>query len=182
MEAIDKSAIIGKRDEDLQGAPIGEEHQGRDGRGVQNMASGIAARFTAADAVRVFNANFLDYDFSRLWVLKTLHPDGASCPGCGEIVPEKREGRFWQCKRVICGDCRKYFTALTGTFLSGGQQDFRTIILLAVLIGLGVRSGQISSIVGMSEDSIRIWRRKFMAPGVDNDLNGEMRKDGHCRP
>lgn len=163
MEGIDKPAIIGSRDEDLQGAPIDEQHPGRDGRGVQNMASGIAARFTAADAVHVFNANFLDYEFSRLWVLKTLHPDGGRCPGCGEIIPEKSQERFWQCKRVICWNCGKYFSALTGTFLSGCQQDFRTIILLAVLIGLGVPGGQISSIVRMSEDSIRIWRRKFMA-------------------
>ena len=163
MEGIDKPAIIGSRDEDPRGAPIGEEHKGRYGRVVQNMASGVAARFTAADVVRVFNANFLDYEFSRLWVLKTLHPDGGRCPGCGEIVPEKSRGVFWRCGRVKCRHCGKYFTGLTGTFLSGCQQDFRTIILLAVLIGLGVPSGQISSIVRMSEDSIRIWRRKFMA-------------------
>ena len=163
MEAIDNPAIIGERDEDFQSAPIDEEHPSRDGRGAQNMASGIAARFSAADAVRVFHANFLDYEFSRLWVLKTLHPDGARCPVCGEFIPEKSRGVFWRCGRVKCWHCGKYFTGLTGTFLSGCQQDFRTIVLLAVLIGLGVPNGKISSIVGMSEDSIRIWRRKFMA-------------------
>lgn len=161
MEAIDKPAIIGERDEDLQGAPIGEEHKGRDGSGNQKMVSGISARFTAADVVRVFNANFLDYEFARLWVLKTLHPEGAKCPGCNATVPEKSEGRFYQRERLLCWFCGKYFTALTGTFLSGCHQDFRTVILLAVLVGLGVHNGDISKITGMSEDSIRIWRRKL---------------------
>lgn len=121
-----------------------------------------AGMFSARDVLEVFNVNFLDYEFARMWVLKRLHPDGTHCPGCG-IPPLSNEfmQRFWQGKRMRCPQCGKYFTALTGTFLSGCHLDFRGVILLAVLLALGIHDKQIAAIVEMSSENVRLWRKKF---------------------
>ncbi|HSW38051.1 MAG TPA: hypothetical protein VLL97_01000 [Acidobacteriota bacterium] len=119
--------------------------------------------FAPTDVLAVFNVNFLDYDFSRIWILKRLHPSGAHCPGCGAAVPENKLQRFWSNRRISCRACGKYFTALTGTFIAGCQLDFRGLVLLALLLALGVHDKQIAAIVGMSAENVRLWRRKFMA-------------------
>ena len=118
-------------------------------------------RFTPADVLEVFDVNFLDYDFSRMWVLKRLHPNGAYCPGCGAALPENKLQRFWSNQRISCRACGKYFTALTGTFVGCCQLDFRGLVLLSVLLALGVHDRKIAAIVGMSRDNVRLWRRKF---------------------
>ena len=117
--------------------------------------------FTPADVLQVFNAAFLDYEFSRIWILKRLHPAGAFCPRCGEVVPDHKLQRFWSAGRLSCRTCGKFFTALTGTFIAGCQLDFRNLMLLSVLIALGVGDKQISTIVGMCPDNVRLWRYKF---------------------
>jgi len=117
--------------------------------------------FTPGEILKVFNANFLDYEFARLWILKRLHPHGAHCPGCGAAVPAKKLRRFWANGRIRCGECGKYYTALTGTFISGCQIDFRGLMLLSVLIALGVHDGQIAAIVGMGHENVRLWRLRF---------------------
>ena len=117
--------------------------------------------FTPADVLEIFNVNFLDNEFAMRWILKRLHPDGAHCPGCGAAVPEKKLQRFWYNQRISCPDCRKYFTALTGTFVSGCQLDFGGMVLLALLLALGVHDKQIAAIVCMSAENVRLWRIKF---------------------
>jgi len=131
------------------------------------MSAGV---FTPSDALSVFNANFLDYEFSRIWVLKRLHPDGAHCPGCGAEIAESQLQRFWSNGRLACRKCGKYFTALTGTFISGSQLDFRNIILLAVLLALRVTDRDIVKITRMSAENIRLWRRRFIAIEAFPDL------------
>lgn len=122
-----------------------------------------AGVFTPADALSVFNAHFMDYEFSRIWILKRLHPDGAHCPGCGADVPENKLQRFWSNGRMACRQCGKYFTALTGTFISGSQLDFRNIILLAVLLALRIPARQIAEMTNMSAENVRLWEIKFAA-------------------
>jgi transposase-like protein len=70
---------------------------------------------------------------------------------------------FWDCKRIKCGGCGKYFTALTDTFLSGSHMSFREIILLAFLLGLNVADKQIAAVMKMSQENIRLWRHRFEA-------------------
>ena len=118
--------------------------------------------FTPSDALEVFNANFLDYEFSRIWVLKRLHPDGAHCPGCAAPIPDHKLQRFWSNGRLACRKCGKYFSALTGTFIAGCQIDFRNLVLMAVFLALGVHDSKIATITGMSAENVRLWRRKFM--------------------
>jgi transposase-like protein len=142
MEVVETMTISGRDHEDLRATT---------GRG----------RFAPNDVLAVFNVNFMDYDFARLWILKRLHPDGAHCPGCGLPVADKSLQRFWSNGRLSCRECGKYFTALTGTFLAGCHLDYRGVILLAVLLTLGVHDKQIAAIVGTSAENVRLWRIKF---------------------
>lgn len=121
--------------------------------------------FDIADVIRDFKKKFLNEETCREWVLKRLHPDGAFCPGCGVAVPEKSLQRFWMSERLKCCQCEKFFTALTGTFLSGCQLDYREVILLAVLLSPDINDKTIAEILDMSSANVRIWRNKFEAMG-----------------
>lgn len=118
----------------------------------------------------VFGANFFDRDVCRQWVINRLHASGTNCPECGAAIPEKFHDRFWSGERIKCG-CGKFFTALTGTFLSGCSLDFREVILLAVLLYLGVGNKQIAEFLKMTPESIRLWRQKFEAFDAIEKLN-----------
>jgi len=121
--------------------------------------------FDINDVLYDFRANFLNEIACREWVLKRLHPAGAYCPACGVAVPEKSLQRFWMSERVKCCHCEKFFTALTGTFLSGCQLDYREVILLAVLLSPDMTDKTIAEILDMSAANVRIWRNKFEALG-----------------
>ena len=117
--------------------------------------------FLPEEVLEVFNANFLDYEFARMWVLKRMHPHGAYCPGCGAAIPDNKLRRFWSNGRMSCRGCGKYFTALTGTFIAGCQLDFRGLIILAFLLALGAHDKEIARITEMSRENVRLWRLKF---------------------
>ena len=121
--------------------------------------------FDINDVLHDFQANFLNEVVCREWVLKRLHPTGAYCPGCGVAIPEKSLQRFWMSERVKCCQCNKFFTALTGTFLSGCQLDYREVILLAILLSTDMSDKTIAEILNMSAANVRIWRNKFEIMG-----------------
>ena len=121
-----------------------------------------AATFTPADVAKAFNAEFLVESFCRYWVIEKLHqPKKFLCPECGAAVPENLLRSFWEAKRIECDKCGKWFTALTGTFLSGCHFDFREIVLFVLLIGLGVQDKEIARIMTISAENVRLWRIKF---------------------
>ena len=124
-------------------------------------ALGRRGTFTAEDVLDMFNANLMDPDLARIWVLKRLHPSDAYCPGCAAAIPDSKLRRFWSNERMSCRSCGKYFTALTGTFISGCQMDFRDVLLLAFLIAMGIGDRRIAAIIRMSPENVRLWRRKF---------------------
>ena len=126
-------------------------------------APGRRGTFTAEDVLDIFNANLMDPDLARIWVLKRLHPAGAHCPGCAAAIPDDKLWRFWSNERMSCRNCGKYFTALTGTFMSGCQMDFREVLLMAFLIALGIGDRRIAAIIRMSPENVRLWRMKFNA-------------------
>ena len=119
--------------------------------------------FVPGDILKDFNADFLDDDYCQSWAMGKLHQDRLYCPECGDNVPERLMRSFWDCKRITCDRCGKYFTALTGTFLSGCHFSFREIVLLAFLLALGVPDKQIAKILKVSAESVRLWRLKFEA-------------------
>lgn len=118
--------------------------------------------FSPGDIARAFGADFFDHDACRNWILHQLHHNVPRCPGCRAEVLLKSQPRFWAGDRVKC-NCGKFFTALTGTFLSGCQLDFREVILLAILLSLGVSDKTIAEFLNMSPAGIRLWRQKFDA-------------------
>ncbi len=117
--------------------------------------------FVPADVLRVFSADLLDSEKCKMWIIEKLHQNNARCPGCGAAVPDRLMHSFWDCKRIACDKCGKYFTTLTGTFLSGCHFDFREIFLLAFLLSLGVSDKKIAQIIKISAESVRLWRLKF---------------------
>jgi transposase-like protein len=117
--------------------------------------------FSPEDVFRGFNADFLDEGKCRVWIMWLLHRDETICPGCGSPIAERTLQSFWQCKRVRCDSCGKYFTALTDTFLSGCHFHFREIVLLSLLIALGVQDRQIATMLKISTENVRLWKLKF---------------------
>ncbi len=118
--------------------------------------------FSIAEVLAVFSAEFMGEHVCRLWVLSKLHRDHQPCcPGCGEPVAAHLLHSFWNNGRVRCSKCRKYFTALTGTFLSGCHLGFREVMLLALLLALDVPDKQIASTIKMSAENVRLWRLKL---------------------
>lgn len=161
MEVIETIAMSGNQRDDLRESAGG--HAMGECPGIRPCVGGLSGIFAPADVLEVFNVNFLDYELSRMWILKRLHPSGSHCPGCGAAVPKNKMQRFWSNQRISCRACGKYFTALTGTFIAGCQLDFRGLVFLGLLLALGVHDKQIASIVGMSAENVRLWRRKFTA-------------------
>lgn len=124
------------------------------------MSRGI---FTLSEIAQEFNADFLDPDTCRHWILTKLHPTGAFCPKCNEPLLPKHLNRFWSGERVKCHNCQKFFTALTDTFLSGMQFNFSEIVLLAMLLSLGISDKSIAEFLKISPANVWIWRQKFQA-------------------
>ena len=123
----------------------------------------LPAAFTPKDVLDAFDVSFLDEHWCRIWILMKLHPVKACCPGCRNEIPERLQHSFWNCKRIKCDTCGKYFTVLTGTTLSGCHFDFREIVLLSLLIALGIADKQIATILKISAENVRLWRHRFDA-------------------
>ena len=117
--------------------------------------------FVPGDVLKAFDVDILDYEKCKMLITERLHHNEARCPGCGVDVPERLMHSFWECKRIKCDKCGKYFTALTGTFLSGCHFSFREIVLLAFLLALGVPDKQIAVTLKISAENVRLWKAKF---------------------
>jgi DNA-binding CsgD family transcriptional regulator len=69
---------------------------------------------------------------------------------------------------VKCKLCDKWFTALTDTFLSCAQLNYRQIYLLALLLAIHKDNQTIADIMQVSPETVRRWRRKFEEMGALN--------------
>lgn len=116
--------------------------------------------FTLGDVRNAFDADFLDIDKCRVWIMERLHGNQALCPECCNRINDDQATKFWRGDRVKCPQCEKYFTALTGTFLSGCHFNFRQIFLLYYLIALKFPDKEIARIIKITPESVRLWRLK----------------------
>lgn len=119
---------------------------------------------TSAACLKVFSADFLIWSEAGRWVINQLHPAGQKCPHCQEeITDDTRLERWYQCERIQCKACGRFFTSLTGTILQASQLDPREVYLLAVLTELEVPAAKIAAVIDIHKDTVRIWQRKFKA-------------------
>ena len=128
-----------------------------------NACRNTSGIFSRGDVTSSAVSAFFNESACRQWIIKRLHPDGACCPDCGKGLSEKSLNRFWSAERVKCCGCGKFFTALTGTFLSGCQLTFSEVIVLAILLSPDFNDKKIAEILDMSPANVRIWRNKFEA-------------------
>lgn len=128
---------------------------------VQTSAGSDRPGFVAAAGL-AFSARFLcDEDCAR-WLSAHLHPEGPSCPGCGQAGPGGRGAeRFSLFQRVQCAECGRFFTAASGTWMSGAKISPRQVMLLAALVAFGTDMETIIRVVGVSEVTVRYWIKKF---------------------
>jgi transposase-like protein len=119
------------------------------------------AIFSHKDILRSICDKFFDEQYCRMWILSLLYSDYPLCPECGMKIPKSKLQRFWNCQRIRCGNCGKFFTALTGTFLSGCHMDFRKLILLAIFLECSFPTKEIAERLHVSAETIRIWKNKF---------------------
>lgn len=118
--------------------------------------------FSPEKALEALSANFFREDACRDWLLKTLHPDGAHCPGCGTRLEDKKSvHNFWNLRRCECKVCKKWFSATSGTILHGAQLNMRQTFLLIFLLSLGIDDRKIAEICGISSGTVRLWRMRF---------------------
>lgn len=117
--------------------------------------------FTPADVFFAFDANFLDDHSCRQWIIEKLHPGNKKCPACGNEVLKSLLPSFWKGKRVKCWSCGKYFTAITGTFLSGCHFTYKEFLLLTYMMSAGIDDKDIARASQISSESVRLWRLKF---------------------
>lgn len=111
-----------------------------------------------------FSTDFLDEKACRLWLLKSLHPEGARCPRCGKaIVSERGVARFHALERVFCKYCKKLFTGLTGTIFNGMQIDIRTVFAIILFSAFKIDKKEIARMLNISPETVAAWERKFNA-------------------
>ncbi|MCX5841134.1 MAG: hypothetical protein NTY16_06735 [Deltaproteobacteria bacterium] len=119
--------------------------------------------FDIEGLLREFNFHYFSEDFCRKRVLETLHPDAARCPQCKNQVAADQLRRFWECKRLKCASCGKFFTALTGTVLSGCHLTFSQLLFLAVFLERDMPLNEIAERVEINVESVRLWKHRIQA-------------------
>ncbi len=104
----------------------------------------------------------LDEDACYAKLVDLLHPDGWSCPGCGEwqhlgIHHRHREPVL----DYQCGTCGRVFNAWTGTFLQGTHR--RPAQLLMILHGLAqsTPTAQMARELGCDRRHLLQWRHRL---------------------
>ncbi|MBI5598407.1 MAG: hypothetical protein HY890_01565 [Deltaproteobacteria bacterium] len=111
-------------------------------------------------------ADLLDEAACRAWVLETLHPRGAHCPGCAARIEDATTLKnFWAGRRCAC-KCGRWFTALADTPFHGTQLSYGQICLIAALADImatGLSVFKISAAAGVSDDTARVWIKKLAA-------------------
>lgn len=115
-----------------------------------------------AECLKDFSADSLSWDHVGRRVIDQLHPEGQRCPHCGvELVDEKRVDRWYQCERIECKSCGRFFTSLSGTILQSSPLDPREVYLLAVLSALQIPREQIADILSIHKDTVRNWQQRL---------------------
>jgi transposase-like protein len=126
--------------------------------------------FDPSVALNDFSVKFFNYFECHDWVMKKLHPDGFFCIHCGHRFDEETSKNLYQLKRVLCRNCKKYYSAKMGTILHHAWVSPAEVFIMAVLMALGIDNERIAKIINIHPDSIRLWRLRFES-GKKEDMN-----------
>ena len=84
-----------------------------------------------------FFAIFPDDRAAEEWFVQQRWPSGVGCPKCGSVNVQERATRKPQPYR--CRDCRKDFSAKTGTIMQGSPLSFRTWALALYILTTNIK-------------------------------------------
>lgn len=127
------------------------------------IAKTKTCRFIAPEElVKDFSANFLDETFCVRYLLQKLHPSDLRCTYCNKAFTDKTTlDNFAALKRCQCKFCKRWFTALTGTFLQGSQLNLREIIILMLFTFYEISHAEIARVLSVHPDTVKLWQRKI---------------------
>lgn len=149
--------------------------------------------FLPDQVLAAFNANYLDADACRLWILERIHGKTPACLKCYQPIKSRQLERFLSGGRLKCGHCQGWISATSGTFLAGcqlilkksrekasaaesekGANDFRPLFLMAVLLAVGLDDKKIAAAVKVDPETVRL-RRRFFAGLESLPTTGQLR-------
>lgn len=146
-------------------ATLGAAERVGNGDIVQGRLSSGLNLFSPREAAVAFSYRLLDEAACRQWVLQWLHREGARCPFCHVVIEDATTlNNFWSGRRGRCKRCGRKFTALSETALQGTHLEYRQILLMGALrdlMAVGRSNAHIAGILGVSADTVRLWRKKF---------------------
>lgn len=121
----------------------------------------------AADLLRhisgIFSAAFLDDRACRLHLTAALHGDHPACPSCRHPVPASQRARFAAWGKIRCPACGRWHRATSGTVLEGTKLRAAQVVMILALLGLGQAPAAVAEMSGVSAETARDWRRRFVS-------------------
>ncbi len=84
-----------------------------------------------------FFDRFPDEESAERWWTTERWPTGVACPGCGSMNIQHRTTRKPQPYR--CRDCRKDFSAKTGSLMHGSPLGYRIWVLAIYILTTGIK-------------------------------------------
>jgi len=104
---------------------------------------------------------------------KIIFGKNLCCPTCRSRQVKPSDGRYW------CKKCRKHFSLLTGTWLSGMKLNLRTWYALLWCWTQKIPVLQSQKLCHVSEEAVRFWFREFRLhlPDLQPILAGKVQMD-----
>ena len=101
------------------------------------MAKGPGKSFRDGISLIELFEMFPDEESAERWWIAARWPAGIACPGCGSMNVQHRTTRKPQPYR--CRDCRKDFSAKTGSLMQGSPLGFRTWVIAIYILTTGIK-------------------------------------------
>ena len=88
-------------------------------------------------SVKAFFKMFPDDSTAEKWFVGQRWPNGIACPHCGSV--NIQTGAKHPTMPYRCRDCRKRFSAKTGTAMEGSNLGFQTWVIAMYLLSTGIK-------------------------------------------